>query len=308
MRHHLTSVVLAAFVGAAVAWGLSLPSADYGERESPTALLEEQESVFNRVMRTGVLRCAYYPYAPALIKDPNTGAMSGIFYDVITEAARRLSIKVEWTEEVGYGVIPEGFKTRRYDAFCNTVWPTPERSRAASFSIPLYYSPVTVFVRADEQRFADNYENLDKPDVKFAVKDGDVSASYADGFFPNSKQSSIPQLADTAQLLDDVANGKADAVINEPGLLFQYLEKNPNSLKEMIPGHPLQTSGNTFMLPPDEPQLKMMFDTVLQDMLNTGFVEKTIRKYEKHLGTYYRVATPYRAPEVKNNRDDKADK
>src|SRR4051812_116596 len=64
-----------------------------------------KESTYARVLRTGEIRCAYEPYAPALMKDPNTGEFSGIFYEIMTEVARRLNVKMNWVEEVGYGVI-----------------------------------------------------------------------------------------------------------------------------------------------------------------------------------------------------------
>src|SRR5580704_8643017 len=135
-----------------------------------------KESTYERVIRTGEIRCAYEPYAPALSKDPNTGQLSGIFYDVMQEVGRRLNLKINWVEEVGYGVIPEGFVTDRYDAFCNTVFPTAERSRGGAFTIPICYSAVDDFVRADDHRFDNDLPKLDDPAVKFSGKDGDVSS------------------------------------------------------------------------------------------------------------------------------------
>ena len=44
-----------------------------------------KESTYERVIRTGEIRCAYAVYEPPLIKDPNTGKLSGIFYDVMEE-------------------------------------------------------------------------------------------------------------------------------------------------------------------------------------------------------------------------------
>ena len=289
MRNHILTLALAVIIS----W-LMIQSHNPQNNSASAA----KETAYERVMRTGVIRCGYFPYAPALIKDPNTGEFSGIFYDTIIEMGRRLNLEIKMAEEVGYGVIPEGFKTGRYDAFCNTVWPTPERSRAASFSMPLYYSPVIVMVRANEHRFSDNQELLNNVAIKFSIKDGDVSASYAESFFSQSSRISIPQLADTSQLLDDVAKGKSDAVINSLELFYQYLEKNPDSLKELSPGNPIQSSANTFMLPPNDYQLKMMFDVTLQDLHNTGFIEKTIRKYVQNPSTVYRVAKPYQSPPV----------
>ncbi len=250
------------------------------------------ESAYDRVIRTGEIRCAYQPYPPALTKDPNTGQLSGIFYDVMTELGRRLNVKINWTEEVGYGVIAEGFAADRYDMFCNAVWPTPERSRVGDFTIPLYYSPVDVLVRADDHRFDGDLSKLDDPSVRFAVKDGDISQSFANAAFPKAAQESITQLSDTSQLLDDVVHNKADASINEPSLMIQYLKHNPATLRDIDADHPLRVSGNTMMIKPDQYQFKVMLDTTLNDLLNSGFIDKELKKFPEN--PELRLAHPYR--------------
>ena len=50
---------------------------------------------FERVTSSGVLRCGYVVYPPGLINDPNTGKISGIFPDVLEQAAHNLGLKVD---------------------------------------------------------------------------------------------------------------------------------------------------------------------------------------------------------------------
>jgi Bacterial extracellular solute-binding proteins, family 3 len=68
----------------------------------------EAKSVYSRVIESGKIRCGYIPYEPGLIKDPNTGKFSGIMHDTMEEIAKSLNLKVEWTEEVGWGTMIEG--------------------------------------------------------------------------------------------------------------------------------------------------------------------------------------------------------
>ena len=260
---------------------------------NPQATTTKTETTYERVLRTGEIRCAYAVYAPPLIKDPNTGQLSGIFYDMMEEVGRRLNLKIKWVEEVGYGTIAQGFVTDRYDAFCNAVWPTPERGRAGSFTIPLYYSPVDVFVRADDHRFDSDMTKLNDPAYIFAVKDGDVSDSFSKQFFPKAKTTSIPDMADTSQLLEDVVHNKADAAINSPELLNQFLDKNPGTLRDLTPGHPIKATGNVMMLKPDQYQFKIMLDNVLQDLLNSGFIDAELKKYQSYHPAYLLDALPY---------------
>jgi ABC-type amino acid transport substrate-binding protein len=261
-----------------------------GKSQAPAA---QAESTYERVLRTGVIRCAYGIYAPPMIKDPNTGQLSGIFYDVMQEVGKRLGVKVEWVEEVGYGTIAEGFRTDRYDAFCSTVWPTPERSRGGDFTIPLYYSPVDVFVRADDHRFDGDPQKLNDPAYTFSGRDGDVSATFAKQLFPNARIVNIPDLGDTVQILEDVQHGKADAAINSPELFAQFLAKNPGTLRDLTPDHPVKAAPNTIMIKPDQYQFKVMLDTALADLLNSGFIDAELEKYKDYHPAILKVAVPY---------------
>ncbi|MDB5477532.1 MAG: amino acid transporter substrate-binding protein family [Alphaproteobacteria bacterium] len=258
-----------------------------------TMAKDARETTYERILRTNTIRCGYFPYEPALIVDANTKKKSGIFYDLTEEMARRLGFKIDWTEEVGYGEMIQGFETGRYDLFCNVVFPTPERSRAASFSIPLYYSVVGVFVRDNDHRFDGNLEKLNDPGVTLAVKDGDITASVASSVFPKAKFVSVPQMALTEQQLEEVAAKKADATFNEPVLLDRFNKNSDKKLRNIAEATPLKYFPATYIMPKSDFQLKQMIDTTLGDMISDGFVERTLKKYEPSPNSYYRVNYPF---------------
>lgn len=281
MKHFLWAIALFAFFAAPAL------AADGGAKES----------AYDRVMRTGTIRCGYASFHPSIIIDPETGELSGIFYDLMNEVGARLHLKVEWTEEVGYGVIQEGFKAGRYDAFCGAVSPTPERARDGVFTIPAYYSPIGVWVRKDDDRFDQDYGLLNNADYRLATKDGDLQETIAMHDFPDARRVAIPQMADTTQNLMDVVMGKADAVFVEPYYANAFMKTNPGALKNVAAGRPVRIFPDVMMLPANEFQLKMMIDTTLQELLFSGFVEKLVEKYTGDKDTYYTAAAPYRIPQ-----------
>src|SRR3990167_8306945 len=63
----------------------------------------EASSVYDRVINSGQLRCAYVTYPPACVKDPNSGKLSGVFVEAVEALGKNLGLKVQWTEEVGWG-------------------------------------------------------------------------------------------------------------------------------------------------------------------------------------------------------------
>src|SRR5438874_1363658 len=91
-------------------------------RPTPTAIQVSANVVYDRVMSSGVIHCGYVVYPPGLLKDPNTGKLSGVFYDIMESAAKSLQLRLEWTEEVGWGSMIEGLQANRYDMICSPVW------------------------------------------------------------------------------------------------------------------------------------------------------------------------------------------
>ena len=114
------------------------------------------ESAFDRVKRTGILRCGYYVFPPVTLRDPNTRALSGMGVDTIEQLLHGTGIKVEWAEEVDFGNWQAGLEARRFDAVCTPMWPEASLAREALFTRPILYSGINVYARGDDHRFDNN--------------------------------------------------------------------------------------------------------------------------------------------------------
>ena len=251
------------------------------------------------VFSSGVIRCGYVPYPPGLIKDPNSGKISGIFPEILEQAALNLGLKVEWTEEVGWGTMVEGLTSGRYDMVGSPVWPTSQRARVADFTQPLYFGGVEAYVRADDNRFDTSLATINDPQIKIATTDGEVTELIAQQDFPKAKRVSLPQLTDLSQLLLTVADGKADVTFAEPHTAYAFIKNNPGKLKSASPGRPVRTSANTMMLRQDDEAFRRMVDLAIAELESNGFVDQVLLKYEPYPGAFYRNASPIRSPERK---------
>lgn len=250
--------------------------------------------VYARVMSSGVIRCGYVPYPPGLIKDPNTGKVSGVFADTIEQAATALDLKVRWTEEVGWGSMIEGLNADRYDLICSPVWANGSRAKVADFTVPLFYSGIGAYVRANDSRFT-SAEGFNRANVRVATIDGEMSAIIAHQQYPNAATISLPQTSDDAQLLLNVASGKADVTFVEPFVANQYLASHPGSLKNVASDHPLRVFGNTMMLKKGEYRFAAMLDVALSELINSGEIDTLLQRYAGATGGFYPVAQPYGA-------------
>jgi len=251
------------------------------------------ETTYERVLRTGVIRCGYALYEPLLTKSPNTGELHGVFYDLVNDVGQELNLKIEWTTEVGYGEIEEGFQANKYDAFCNGVIPTPERAKFSLVTIPVFYGGLLAWVRADDHRFDESLEHLNAPDITLVVRDGDVNASVAQKSFPQAKTISSPQMADFTQMLVDVQTGKADAAFFEKSFGDQFLAKNPGSIRSPAPNKPVSVYPVGLMLPKGEAQFKNMIDATLSKLILNGAIKNLIDKNAGPHYSYWPVSQPY---------------
>lgn len=252
------------------------------------------ETLQDKVLNSGTIKAAYTIYYPGCIKDEN-GKLKGVFIETIERAAKNLNLKVEWVEEVGWGTQIAGLDNNKFDMIGSSVWANPKRAKAATLSIPLYYSQLYVYTRATETKFDNikNYDELNNADYIFTLVDGGTGKVLWENMFPISRKISLPENTDFGISFADVTSKKADLIIMEPYQAQRYLAKNPNSIKRLNLALPLKVYGNCFMFKKGEFEYEHMLNTILQDLINEGFVDKLIEKYEEYPNSFLRVNKPF---------------
>ena len=230
-----------------------------------------------RVEGSRVLKVAYDDYFPAFMTDPATGRHCGVFADVLTDFARNSGWSIQWSEEVGYGVISQGLAEGRYDIFGSTVWPTPERLGTALFSEPLYVSNVYAWkANADARSYA---EARRSPFLRIAVKEGDISHSIALAEFPGARLIRVPQLTDPSALLTFVTEGRADITFVEPVLAKYFQAETGQTVSKVKEIGCLRSYPNTFMVALGQEALLKALNGYIQTSAENGSLSKRINKY-----------------------------
>jgi cystine transport system substrate-binding protein len=270
----MKNAFIAAIIGGLIVLGgmKFLAGAPAGENAAPA------HSAFEHVMATHTLRCAYAAYDPFLIVGTNKN-ITGIFHDVVEEAAKRLDLKVEWVEEVGYGNINTGFMTGRYDAFCAGLWPAGSRAASTLFSQPIVWEPVGVWVRGNDTRFDGHPEALNDPAYKIAVIDGDATVAMADALFPKAGRTSLSQNQTVGEEAMQVTTGKADAVFHSYMIADKFLATSPGAIKDLSPGKPALIYALTVGFNQGEFALRDMMNVVLDDMERDGTIGRIVKTY-----------------------------
>lgn len=246
---------------------------------STSAFAGDKESAYDRVVTSNTLRCAYGISPPALVKDANTGKISGLDYDIWQEIGKELGLKIEWSEEAGWGNFIEGLKSGRYDAFCSEIWADPARSKFLSLTQPLLYSILNTYVRAGDHRFDGNLEKISSPQVIIPAIEGDVSVAMAQSRFPDAKILSLPQTSTVSDMFMAVMSKKADVIFLDQALFVSLNANNKGALVQLKNVPASFVFASYYGVNSGEIQLRDMIDVALQTLIDDGRLEKMAKKY-----------------------------
>lgn len=248
--------------------------------------------VFDKIMKTGTIRCGYYNWPPFLTKNLTTGVVEGIAPDLFAEIGKQLSLKIEWTEEVSTGSMFEGYANHRYDMICGPLSLMPARARASDFTDPFIYASAYLYVRKDDTRFDHKPEAANDPSVKYIGMDGEYSAIIGQEDFPKAKYASLPGTSLPSELLMSIATKKVDVTATEPVQFLLFDRANPGLLKQ-AEGPPLHVIPMGFSVPFGEEPLKSMLNVTLRSLTVNGVVDKILKKYPDYDATLIRPAKGY---------------
>lgn len=251
------------------------------------------ETVYERVMRTQTIRCGYGQWPPFISKDIKTGQFSGIFYDYMEALGKSLSLKIEWTEELGHGDFALAMKSHRIDATCGSVWANAARAREMDFVTPVYYTPLYAYVRKDDHRFDNNLESINTPSVSIVTMDGEMAGLIADTDFPLARKLAVPQLSSVSEFFVNITMKKADVTFTSPSMFDLYEAHNSGKIRKIPSSRPIRVFPNTIAITTGEDKLQRMLDTATKELLANGAIKKILEKYRPHTDGFLEVSTPY---------------
>lgn len=248
----------------------------------------KEETAYERVMRTGIIRCGYITgWEPWFSKDVTTGKLGGIYYDYMEALARAMSLKIDWAMEVGSGDYPQALNSGKIDVMCAGLGYTGARGRAVDFTYPSAYVAYNIYVRADDKRFDGDWHKLNAEGVKLATMDGEMSSIVAPQAFPKATVVSLPQLSSIADVLNTVATGKADAVTWDGYPAGQFMKANPGKLKKLPLPKPFRVLAGGVAVKKGEVDLKNMLDVATIGLISSGGMDEVLYGINKLPKTDY---------------------
>jgi ABC-type amino acid transport substrate-binding protein len=252
---------------------------------------EERDPAYERVMRTGTIKCGYYPWPPYFENDLNTGEMKGLTKDISDEIFALLGWEVEYIElTLGYQL--NDLQTGKIDAICGDGPFQIGVIDKIGFTRPLFFIPVYPYVRSEDSRFT-SLPEMNRGSVTFVAIDSDLSQDLAMRFFPEAKLYTLQNITDPAQMFLDVATKKADAAISDPLTAEKFIKSRPDAIGRAFEDRPLAVYSYSFSVMPDEAELREVLNTASGVAFNFGIIDRIISLYDPEAKFFIPAAKNY---------------
>jgi ABC-type amino acid transport substrate-binding protein len=268
----LSHILLTVIIAAATAFGVM-----HFQKPATGSVVAVKETAYDRVMRTGTIRCGYATWPPLFKKDINTNTLSGLTYDFTVALAASLKLNIEWSEDIVFSTYLQDIATGRYDVECSGGWPNALRGKLAYYSLPYGYVPLRAIVRPDDARFDADSKLINSPNVRVVGADGQTSVIIQSIRFPQSQLVSVQQDMSASDQILNVVGGKADVALVDAVTAHEYEKSNPGTIKIITHNPPIHMIALTFTLPHDE-QLRGMFDEGTRQLIFNGTAESLVEK------------------------------
>ncbi len=238
------------------------------------------ETTYDRVIRTGTIRCAYISWKPYSFKDPNEpeAPPHGSSADIMTALANRLGLKVEWTEEIGWGTIGEGFATGRYDAVCTQMWPDAPKLRNFQLGSAMFFSDIRPYATAAAASTL-KANDIDRPATRIAVIDGALSQNVVSEAYPKATQVRLAPSVSSGEYYLTLTTGKADLIVSDADELTAQEQAGLAPLA-LLPNAPtLRVLPHVFAFPGDDLRFAAMMNQGLALLRADGFFRTVKNRY-----------------------------
>lgn len=239
------------------------------------------ETAYDRVMKTQSIRCGYGEWKPWVYTNLETKKMDGIVVALMEELGRMLSLKLEWPEETGWANLPEALRSGRVDVACSTMWRDPARGKQVAFTAPLFYMGMHAYMKAGDKRFTGKLEELNRPEVRVVVQDGDYTYDFAVRALPKATLVTLPMTASEADKMLNVTTGKADIMFYENVGVEDFNKNNAAKLERVPFKEPLAVFANSLAVNISESALKEMLNTAIEYMHDTGKTEALTAQFRQ---------------------------
>jgi len=247
-------------------------SCDRGKVSAPIAT----EDSLVKVQNAKELHVGYFIFEPTIMEDRQSGALKGVFVDLVESIGKALDAKVVY-HKIDLANFAAGLQSRQYDLCIGATFATPQRATAVVFTSPIFYAGYTGVVKKGEADKYKTWQDMDRKGLRVAVKQG----SAIDDFVrENFKQAEIVRLTgpDLTLPLAAVSANQADVGLMNQVTVLTYLREHPE-LDEALRSAPVAPTYFSWSVRPGDTRWLQFINTCIDYYTNTGDLYRWESKY-----------------------------
>jgi len=235
-------------------------------------------STLEKVKKEGILHVGYIIYPPTVMRDPNTGEITGHYVDAVEEIAKQLGVKVEYTE-TDWSNFVAGLQTGKYDLSIAATYRTIPRAKEVAFTRPLMYIGNSAIVIKGDTRF-ESITDLNREDITIAVTEGEQGYEYAKMYLTKAKLK-IFSTSDQSIAFSEVSAGRADAALGDSWACKQYSDAH-SEVTDLFANNPYNLLPIGWAVRHDDLEWLNFINIALDTLESTGKLKEFEEKYSAH--------------------------
>lgn len=240
--------------------------------------LSQEQSAFDRVQSSGVLRVGYFLFEPTIMRDEKSGQPYGLFVDMIEQLAKDLRWKVEY-KQVDLKNFAAGLQAGDFDLSIGATFSSPNRASGVAFTQPIFYLGYTGVTTPDKIDRFKTWADLDQPGVRVAVKQGSAIGDYVRRNFSKATVIALEEPALSAPLA--AVPGQAEVGLMNQITVYTFLRDNPKAnLKEILADQPVEFTGICWATRQGDPKWLEFVNTAIKHFEDTGRIQEWETKYK----------------------------
>ncbi|MFV0359454.1 transporter substrate-binding domain-containing protein [Tropicimonas sp.] len=220
------------------------------------------ESVIETIKKRGVLKVGLSTFVPWAMRDRN-GDLIGFEVDVATRLAEDMGVEIEFVPTAWDGIIP-ALIAGKFDVIIGGMSITPARNLTINFTAPYGGASLGVMASVAASKDIEWPDGYNAPTVTFACRRGGTPCTYIQERFP---QATLRQFDDESQVLQEVLNGNANAMVSSQPLPAFTIYENPETVFAPT-DEAIQPTADGFALRKGDPDALNFFNNWI--LVNTG--------------------------------------
>jgi len=211
-------------------------------------------------------------YSPFTFVDEK-GKLTGYDVEVITEAAKRAGIKINFTP-TPWDSMFLGLESKKYDIIANQIGKNPDREKKYLFSESYLISGAQLIVKDNNNKIK---TLADLKGKKVGTGVGSNYNKILTDYDKNKEINLVYYDGDVTQVFQDISLGRLDATLNDRLTVGENVKKL--GLKVKTVGNPINEVPSYFVFRKDSADLKAKIDKAILSMKKDGTLGKISKKW-----------------------------